>query len=177
MLDTVPAEIPYIGLEKARRRRKAGGATRRIGLVWAGGRDHVNDRNRSASLIHFKPLAELPGIDWVSLQLGEPAGQIETAEWSLEAPLTDGAGFAETAAIIQGLDLVIAVDTSVAHLAGAMGKSTWLLLSYAPEWRWLLERADTPWYPTMRLFRQRSLGDWAGLVADVVEALRSKSID
>jgi hypothetical protein len=176
-LDTVPAEIPYISLERGRRRRKTGGAKRRIGLVWAGGRDHVNDRNRSAALAEFKPLAELPDIDWVSLQLGEPARQIETAEWSIETPLADGAGFGETATIIQGLDLVIAVDTSVAHLAGAMGKPTWLLLSYAPEWRWLLERDDTPWYPTMRLFRQRSLGDWAGMVNDVAEALRSKSID
>ena len=84
--------------------------------------------------------------------------------------------FGETAALISQLDLIISVDTSVAHLAGALGKPTWLMLPFSPDWRWLLQRADTPWYPTMRLFRQRKLGDWTDVISRIVAALNGKAL-
>jgi Flp pilus assembly protein TadD len=170
-LDTVPAQVPYIELPAAPRARKRRNARRRIGIVWAGGTSHVNDRNRSAALADLQSLAALDGIDWVSLQVGEAKQQAAEIDWAMETPLGDEPSFVETATVIQTLDLVIAVDTSVAHLAGAMGKPTWLLLSHSPEWRWLLDRSDSPWYPTMRLFRQKSLGDWTGLARDVRDVL------
>ncbi len=170
-LASVPTTIPYIDAGKAAKSRKRKAARRRIGIVWAGGASHVNDRNRSAPLAALTPLAELEGIDWVSLQVGGARAEGEAVNWPMETPLGPEPSFVETAAIIRDLDLVIAVDTSVAHLAGAMGKPVWLLLSHAPEWRWMLDRTDTPWYPTMRLFRQKSLGDWTGLARDVRDVL------
>lgn len=147
---------------------------RRIGLVWAGRPTHPNDRNRS---IPFTTLAAvlgaIPGIALVSLQKGARAGEI--AAYAGTAPLFDAAAFltdyAETADAIAALDLVVSVDTSVAHLAGAMGHPTWLLLPFVPDWRWGMGRADTPWYPSLRLFRQQARGAWDAPLAAVAAAL------
>jgi Flp pilus assembly protein TadD len=146
----------------------------KIGLVWAGGTEYRNDRNRSMALSVLAPLIEIPGTFFVSLQKGKTAGQLlnlpagmPLIDWTKE--LKD---FAETAALIANLDLVISVDTAVAHLAGAMGKPVWTMLPFAPDWRWLLDRDDSPWYPTMRLFRQHKPGDWSQPIEQITQALR-----
>jgi tetratricopeptide (TPR) repeat protein len=145
----------------------------KVGLAWAGAAGHTNDRNRSIALSEFAPLAAMSGIQFFSLQKGEAAKQIATPpagmqiiDWTDE--LQD---FADTAALIDGLDLIISVDTAVAHLAAAMGKPVWLLLPFIPDWRWLMDRQDTPWYPTMRLFRQTTRGDWRDVISHVTKAL------
>ncbi len=141
----------------------------KVGLAWAGDPKHRNDRNRSMPLEHFRPLAGLPGFQWFSLQAGPRAADLAQAPWT--SPFTDlgsrFTSFDETASAIAQLDLVVSVDTAVAHLGGALGKPTWTLLPFAGEWRWMLHRPDTPWYPTMRLFRQDKPGDWPGVVARV----------
>lgn len=140
----------------------------KVGLAWAGNPSHRNDRNRSMSSSLLAPLAQVPGVRLFSLQKG-PAGQFGTV--SRDLPLVDYTGelhdFSETAALIDSLDLVISVDTVVAHLSGAMGKPVWLLLPFAPDWRWMLDRSDSPWYPSMRLFRQHRPGDWPDVVQRV----------
>jgi len=147
---------------------------RKVGIVWAGHQAHLNDKNRSMPLKALAPLGELKQVHLFSLQKGEAADQIERAEeygmqitdWAHE--LTD---FAETAGLIANLDLVITVDTAVAHLAGAMNKPVYLLLPFVPDWRWLMNRSDSPWYPSMRIFRQPKIGDWQTPVGKIVEAL------
>ena len=144
----------------------------RVGLVWSGSSGHKNDKNRSIPVSYLEPLFELP-VDWVCLQpeLRETdlAWLAEYPEVVLEKPeLRD---FAETARIIDGLDWVVTVDTAVAHLAGALGKPVWLLLPTGADYRWLLERSDSPWYPTARLFRQKERGDWSGVIAGVKQAI------
>jgi tetratricopeptide (TPR) repeat protein len=143
-----------------------------VGLVWAGGPAYANDRKRSVPLSAMAPLAAVPCARFHSLQVGRAAGQIQSTQ---QLPIADHAqliqDFADTAALIDHLDLVITVDTAVAHLAGAMGKPVWVLLPRVPDWRWMLDRADTPWYPTMRLFRQRRDGEWAPVIEAIVEEL------
>ena len=147
---------------------------RRIGIVWAGRPTHPNDRNRS---IAFAALADalggVPGIALVSLQKGERAGDVRT--YAGAAPLLDAAPFLpdyeDTAAAIAALDLVVTVDTSVAHLAGTMGHPAWVLLPFVPDWRWLRAREDTPWYPSLRLVRQQAHGAWDASLAAVTSAL------
>jgi tetratricopeptide (TPR) repeat protein len=143
----------------------------KVGLVWSGNPEHKKDRDRSIPLSALSPLAQLRNVTWISLQKGPAAAQprprdLEMIDWTSE--LND---LADTAGLISHLDLVIAADTAVAHLAGAMGKPTWLLLPFAPDWRWLLEREDSPWYPTMRLFRQPRRGTWDDVVKKVVGEL------
>lgn len=147
----------------------------RIGLAWAGNPDHPNDRNRSVPLAALRDLASLD-LDWISLQKAPRAADAPAmAAWPelrpLGAALTD---FADTAALVANLDLVLTVDTSVAHLAATMAKPTWILLPYAPDWRWGLRRSDSPWYPSVRLFRQTRPGDWAGTVPRAAQALRDR---
>lgn len=147
----------------------------KVGLVWSGNPENAKDRYRSLSLADFAGLAEIPGVSFFSLQKGKAAAQAAQppagmALIDLGEYLTD---FRQTAAAIMQLDLVISVDTSVAHLAGALGKAVWTLLPYSPDWRWMLEREETHWYPTMRLFRQRRFGDWQDVLGRVVENLRS----
>jgi tetratricopeptide (TPR) repeat protein len=139
-------------------------STRRIGLAWAGNPVHRNDRKRTPPREVFEPLLALPGCRFISLMPDRAMAGVEPPA----RPLTD---YAETAAAIAALDLVIAVDTSVAHVAGALGKPAWVLLPHAPDWRWLLNRSDSPWYRSIRLFRQPSPGDWRSVVASVVVAL------
>jgi hypothetical protein len=173
-LATVPAGVPYLRPDAERmtqwsaRLPSAPGMT--IGLAWAGG--PLATRRKCPAAV-FSPLLSVPGVHFVSLQmpgphvdpLAPPPGVTLT---DLTAAIRD---FDDTAALIERLDLVISVDTAVAHLAGAMGRPVWTLLPHAADWRWLKHRGDSPWYPTMRLFRQRSPGDWEGVIDDVMRAL------
>lgn len=145
----------------------------KVGIVWAGSPKHGNDTHRSCNLDHWAPLMDLPGICWVSLQKGPGATALQEAAFSQEiVDLNDSIlDFADTSAIIDQLDLVITVDTSVAHLAGAMGKPTWVLLPHAPDWRWMRNRSDSPWYDTVTLFRQRPRGRWQDVMGDMASKL------
>jgi Flp pilus assembly protein TadD len=150
----------------------------KVGLVWAGHPSHSNDQNRSTMLACFAPLCEAGDISFYSLQVGATAIEAATPPAGMElvdltAEISD---FADTAALIEHLDLVIAVDTSTAHVAAAMGKPVWVVLPFVAEWRWLTHRADTPWYPTMRLFRQPNLNDWHGAISQLVQPL-SRLVD
>jgi hypothetical protein len=141
----------------------------RVGLVWAGSPHHVNDYRRSIGLERLKPLLSVPGVSFVSLQVGPRAADL--AKLAPDAPVVDITSeltdFAETAGAILNLDLVIAVDTAVVHVAGALGRPAWVLLTFCPDWRWLLERSDSPWYPSLKLYRQEKSGDWDGIVERV----------
>lgn len=147
----------------------------RIGLVWSGAAGHENDRNRSTALATLTPLLNA-SVDWFCLQKDIREPDLETLARTPQLKLYENAvaDFPGTAALIANMDLVIAVDTSIAHLAAAMGKPTWLLLSSAPDWRWMRDRADSPWYNAVRLFRQTSPGDWPGVVEQVQAALNKR---
>ncbi|MEQ8603087.1 MAG: tetratricopeptide repeat-containing glycosyltransferase family protein [Marivibrio sp.] len=178
-LETIPAGTPYLTRPAAIPARRAPVDVLNVGLCWAGKPSHRNDRNRSVGAGAFMALFDLPGARFQSLQKGPGARQI--AEHGLEALVEDvGSGlkdFAETTAAIEALDLVITVDTSIAHLAGAMGKEVWVVLPYAPDWRWMLHRDDSPWYPSMTLYRQTSPGDWDEVFARVRGALAGRISD
>jgi hypothetical protein len=179
-VDNVPAPVPYLHADAARAaawserlRRLAPGTNKRIGIVWAGRPTHNNDRRRSARLADFAPVAALPGVALVSLQKGPSADQ--AGSYFGRAPLINiGAevkDYNDTMALLECLDLVVTVDTSVGHLAAAMGKPVWILLATSPDWRWLLNRSDTPWYPTARLFRQTVPRRWSDVFKSVADAL------
>ena len=176
-LNSIPAQIPYLKtdptlVEKWGIRLGNRDGKLRIGITWAGNPSHHNDRNRSMNPADLRPLADIKHATFYSLQKDKIPTQTLPPGVNLidlTAELTD---FADTAAMIQNLDLVISVDTAVAHLAGAIGKPVWVLLPLVPDWRWMQDRGDSPWYPTMRLFRQRSIGDWPGVIKDVAAALR-----
>jgi tetratricopeptide (TPR) repeat protein len=177
-IQSIPATTPYLrvdpALAKAWEDRLASTpAAFRVGLVWAGSPAHKRDRQRSLALSQFLPLAAVTDAAFFSLQKGAASNQIKDLPQSMKLiDLTsDLHDFAETAALIANLDLVIGADTAVVHLAAAIGKPVWLLLPSIPDWRWLMNREDSPWYPTMRLFRQTSPGDWAGVLARVTESL------
>ncbi|HEX8961681.1 MAG TPA: tetratricopeptide repeat protein [Rhodocyclaceae bacterium] len=178
-LDSIPARLPYLhpdpaGMAQWAPRLPTDGL--RVGLVWKGSRGFENDADRSLpSLGVLAPLWSVPGVRFVSLQKG--AGEDEAAQPPAGQPLVDLGSrlgdFADTAAVLAQLDLLVSVDTGVAHLAGALGKPCWLLLpDYKTDWRWLAERTDSPWYPgAMRLFLQRAAGDWKPVVEEVRAAL------
>ena len=149
----------------------------RIGIVWAGRPTHRNDRNRSLHLVTLAPLAAVPGVTLVSLQKGVAAteGAAYAGPGRVIDASADIADYEDTVAAIAALDLVVTVDTSVAHLAGAMGRAAWVLLPYAADWRWFRQRADSPWYPSLRLFRQAAPARWDEPMAEVVAALGSFS--
>ncbi|MGD0140040.1 MAG: tetratricopeptide repeat-containing glycosyltransferase family protein [Tepidisphaeraceae bacterium] len=175
-LNSIPASVPYLKPDRKqsamwKKRLAAKYPHRRIGLAWAGSAMHKKDRTRSLELSQLVPLAAIPGTSFFSLQTGEAGKQVPPAEMTLHDFTAELNDFADTAALLNNLDLVITVDTAVAHLAGAMGKPVWVLVSYAPDWRWLLHREDSPWYPTMRLFRQTSIGDWANVIQRVANSL------
>jgi tetratricopeptide (TPR) repeat protein len=179
-IDTIPREIPYLAAEPAVaaawRDRLASFEGLRVGLAWAGNPRHANDRNRSMPASVLQPLVHAGGATFFSLQVGSAAQDLDGFAGGSVHDLAPQIGdFADTAAIVANLDLVVSVDTAVAHLAGALGRPVWLLLPFVGEWRWLLDREDTPWYPTMRLFRQRAPGDWSGVVDRVIEALAAVS--
>ena len=179
-MDTIPAQIPYLKADPARiaHWRDRLGTTlpkglKRIGLAWTGRPTHPNDRRRSMPLSMLTPLAQAGPAAFVSLQKPFPARDAEAAGLfpcltDLSAELTD---FGETAALIENLDLVITVDTSMGHLAGALGKPVWILIPKAADWRWLLDREDSPWYPSARLFRQHKPGAWEEPLARLAAAL------
>jgi tetratricopeptide (TPR) repeat protein len=180
-IETIPSKVPYLMPEESLVRQWAHRLSEcrrpRVGLVWAGN-PGSNYRKRSLSLSMLAPLSAAGDITFYSLQLGDAARQVLAPPHGMKVidhsrELID---FAETAALTANLDLVIAVDTAVAHLAGALGKAVWVMLPFAPDWRWMLERADSPWYPSMRLFRQTTFGDWDQVVQRVareLEKLRS----
>jgi Tfp pilus assembly protein PilF len=179
-LDSIPAKVPYLFANPARvaawRQRMdtmLPRGVRRIGLAWTGRPTHPNDRRRSMALARLAPLAAAGQAGFVSLQKPFPAAdQPALAQFpglaDISAELAD---FGETAAVIANLDLVISVDTAIVHLAGAMGRPVWIMLPKASDWRWLLERSDSPWYPTARLFRQATPGAWDPVIAAVAAAL------
>ncbi len=183
-LGTIPAPKPYLSADPlqaaAWRRRLAALPGRRVGLVWAGSARHhlpeatVIDRRRSITLGHLAPLAAVPGVSFVSLQKGESATATSSPPPGMQVHdfTEELADFADTAALVAALDLVISVDTAVAHLAGALGTEVWILNRFDSCWRWLLDRADSPWYPTATLFRQPAPGDWDSVIAELGGALR-----
>jgi len=176
-LETIPAEVPYINAcpTKAEHwRKKLAGADFKVGIVWAGSPVHGKDRYRSCTLKNFAPLREIDGVRLYGLQKDEAAAQAEEVadEMAITNLGTEFEDFADTAAAIENLDIVVSVDTAVLHLAGAMGKPVWALLAFSPDWRWMLNRRDSPWYPTMKLFRQKERGQWQPVFQRVAEELR-----
>lgn len=168
-----PASVPYLAppadIAARWRERLAGLRGLRVGIVWAGGPKHPNDAIRSLDVNDIRPLLDVPGVAWVSLQKGDKAPDLARlgpghGVLDLSDELHD---FAETAGAVACLDLVVAVDTSVAHLSGALAKPVLLMLPEPPDFRWMWDRATTPWYPEMRIFRQPSRGDWAAVIAAV----------
>ena len=176
-LDTIPRNVPYVVAQDERiahwRARIPSGAALNVGLVWAGDPLGGRGRQKSLALATLSPWGHIPGVRFFSLQKGDAAA--DAARPPAGLPLTDFSpdirDFADTAAIIASLDLVISVCTSVTHLAGAMGARAWTMLPEPADWRWMEDRDDTPWYPTMRLFRQPRSGDWSAVVARVGDAL------
>jgi len=174
-LETIPFSAPYISAPidavSQWAFRLAGLFPIRVGIVWAGSPTLRDDAKRNVTPPDLAPLAAVCGVHWVSLQKGHAAVQIGHWEGPILDPMDDCHDFLDTAALIENLDLVIAVDTAVAHLAGAMGKPVWLLNRAGSEWRWGVEGERTPWYPSMRIFRQRRSLDWHALIVEVAQEL------
>jgi tetratricopeptide (TPR) repeat protein len=177
-LDSIPDKVPYLKVDPALARKwenllQPRSGNLRIGLSWAGNPRFIDDKQRSLDLNQLAPLANINRATFFSLQKGDSASQLKSPPPGLQlvnlAPeLTD---FAETAAAMSCLDLTISTDTSVAHLAGALATPAWVMLKFVPSWRWMMHRTDSPWYPTLRLFRQKTPGDWEGVVKSIIEAL------
>jgi hypothetical protein len=174
-IETLPRQVPYLQPDPVRAAMWAArlkkDTTRKIGLAWAGRPEHHNNRRRSIRPELLRPLSAMKDVTFVTIQPRPANAPPPPAELAIMDPGMELADFADTAALISQLDLVISVDTSVAHLAGAMGKPVWLLLPFSPDWRWLMLREDSPWYPTMRLFRQRRLGNWDDVIGRLVKEL------
>ncbi|MBY6264552.1 tetratricopeptide repeat protein [Azospirillum sp. 412522] len=186
-LADIPAAVPYLAPEPddvARwRDRMAGpdgadgaGAGLRVGLVWAGNPHHRNDRNRSIPVTALMPLLSVPGVRFASLQTGVAATDLDCLPGMRVPNVVERVrDFADTAAILANLDLLVTVDTAIAHLAGAMGVPCWLMLPHVPDWRWMLDRADSPWYPSLRLFRQPRPGDWTTTLGTAAAVLKAQA--
>ncbi|HVS40370.1 MAG TPA: hypothetical protein VMS17_32735, partial [Gemmataceae bacterium] len=184
-LSNIPNEVPYLHADPALvehwRRQLAIVPGFKVGVAWQGSIRHAWDRHRSVPLSSFAPLAAVPGVRLISLQKGPGS---EQAQGPLPFPIADfgdlvdrtGGAFMDTAAILPHLDLVISVDTAVAHLAGALGAPVWLALHHTPDWRWLLNRSDSPWYPSARLFRQPAPGEWAPVFREIAKALNERAL-
>ncbi len=176
-LETVPSRVPYLQPEP--RSVDLGPSPvpnprLKVGLVWAGSPTHINDRHRSCSLRDFAPLFELTDVAFYSLQAGPRAAEARepAIRPGIVTDLSERQGdFADTAAVIEQLDLTISVDTSVLHLAGALGRPVWGMISARSDWRWMIGRDDSPWYPTLRLFRQSRLDDWREVFSSAADAL------
>jgi len=175
----LPANVPYlqpnaVALQRwARKLANLSSDRLRVGLVWA---DDLSGRVHSPRDLHFRslePLKTLTAVQFISLQTGEAAAQMEASSWKLPAIGSSLRSLGDTAAVIAHLDMVVTADCAVAHLAGAMGKPAWILLPANPDWRWQLGRSDSPWYPTARLFRQRELEQWDPVIDMVHRALIS----
>ena len=177
-VDTIPSIVPYLNvdaalIEKWGKRMAAPERHLKIGLVWSGNPAHRNDRNRSIDINYLDVLGHSEGVAFYCLQQKPQSAALSRLESLSFRGVFDELTFTDTAAILFNLDLLISVDTVVAHLAGALGRPVWTLLPYAPDWRWMLHRSDTPWYPSMRLFRQLRLNDWTGVLKQVAAELSS----
>jgi tetratricopeptide (TPR) repeat protein len=185
VLETVPALVPYLRADAQRSTRWAARLEStapfgpRVGLIWAGNphKDQTAelqrlDARRSVSLAAYRPLLDVDGVAFISLQKGEAASQVSDSGLAILDPTGELHSFADTAALVANLDLVLTVDTSVAHLAGGLGKPTWMLSRFDGCWRWLLDRENSPWYPTMRIFRQPAPGAWAPIIERLATDLR-----
>ena len=175
-LDTIPADVPYLrapqeaGAQATTLISRHAGMLR-VGLAWAGGK-YTMTADRSLKLDQFSDLFGIAGVKFFSLQKDEAAAELKSLPQDTIVDLDSYLGdFADTAAAIEELDLVISVDTAVAHLAGALAKPVWTMIPFAPDWRWMLNREDSPWYPTMRLFRQPAPGDWSSVIARIARQL------
>lgn len=179
-VENIPARTPYLKVDTAlveswrqRLHARLPAGLRWVALGWAGRPTHNNDRNRTISLAQLASLAAIPGIAYLSLQKGPAAAQ--TAQWPGPAPLlnldAEITTFEDSAAILQLTERLVAVDTSLIHLAGATGRPAWMMLPFAPDWRWLLDRTDTPWYPDVRIYRQPSSREWNSVVARIAADL------
>jgi hypothetical protein len=178
-VETIPTEVPYLradsNLVEQWRIKLPVGDNLKIGITWGGSPSHAGDRFRSFPLSCFGALARVRGVRLYSLQKGPVGAELKACGdqmrvTDLSEQITD---FADTAAIMSQLDLVISCDSSPAHLAGALGVPVWVALPFAPDWRWMLEREDSPWYPTMRLFRQQKAGDWDEVFRRIAQALEA----
>jgi hypothetical protein len=176
-IDNIPARIPYLSAKESKVAHwhdKIKTDSFKIGIVWAGNPAHDNDHNRSCTLNNFTRLAKIKNVKLFSLQKGPGIEQINN--WPEDLELIDLGqkfeDFTDTAAAIENMDLTISVDTSVIHLAGAMGKTAWILIPYESDWRWMLNRQDSPWYPTIELFRQKKYDNWDGVFQRVAEQLK-----
>lgn len=178
-LSSIPKEVPYLHAEDAlvlSWKKRIGSHGFKVGIAWQGTPIGRIDRGRSIPLEEFLPLGRLPGVRLISLQKYHGLDQLALCApiETLGAGFDDGPdGFIDTAAVMANLDLIVTSDTSIAHLAGAMGRPVWVALKHVPDWRWMLEREDSPWYATMRLFRQKTAGDWKAVFARIENALRT----
>jgi hypothetical protein len=177
-VDAIPAGVPYMAVAAERRAEartliRASPRRLNVGIAWTGNPANPSNRIRSVTLDALDPLFEVEGVDWYSLQQGREASDFTPAarDARLRA-LPARSALVDTAALIDELDLVITVCTSIAHLSGALGRPTWTMLAFAADWRWLQDRADSPWYPTMRLFRQPAPRDWSAVARAVAAELR-----
>jgi hypothetical protein len=185
-LETIPADIPYLDIQTIRRRKADGlsamllsrSSAFKVGVVWAGSPTYKNDRQRSCPLREWTPVLRIPEVEFYSLQKGPQREELVQLPADLQVQDLDPhmQDYGDTARLIDQFDLIITVDTSVAHLTGALGKPVWTLLPYVPDWRWGLEGETTPWYLTMRLFRQTRAGDWAGVFDRVAQALQRRFV-
>ena len=180
-LSSIPNAVPYLesdGELVAHWRQRIGSHGLKIGIAWQGSPFNKLDAGRSISLRQFVPLARIPGVRLISLQKHFGTDQLAQLPGDITietlTSLDDGAdAFIDTAAIMANLDLVVTCDTSIAHLAGALGRPVWVALKYVPDWRWMLDREDSPWYPTMRLFRQKAEGDWTPVFTGIEQRIRA----
>ncbi|MEM6518084.1 MAG: DUF4915 domain-containing protein, partial [Cyanobacteria bacterium P01_C01_bin.70] len=172
-VETIPAQVPYLQADASRCPLPSQKKTRRVGIVWAGSPTHGNDRQRSTQLPDWLPVLRVPGIEFFSLQKGPQVQALADLPQDINVQNLDAVihDYADTVSVVAQLDLVIGVDTSVIHVAGALGLPCWTLLCYSPDWRWFTPRTDSPWYPTMRLFWQTQPGDWTGVFEQVAIAL------
>jgi hypothetical protein len=172
--ETLPAAVPYLPVERIRAAAQPiplpAGKASKVAVIWA---SSAWDRSRSVRLAQLAPLGNVPGVQFFSLQQGPEAAEAGDVPFPI-TPLSHlTSGTREAAAAMLEMNLIISVDSMTAHLAGALGRPVWVLLQHAADWRWMRGRMDSPWYPTMRLFRQPMPGDWEGAIAQMVAALRS----
>ena len=179
-VDNIPGGVPYLTprrpLVERWAQRLAADTRFKVGLAWAGNPEHRGNRSRSLTLGRLAPLLAVRDVGWYGLQVGPPAEEIKRLPKDTVADLSPQlADFAETAGAILNLDLVIAVDTAVAHLAGALARPVWIMIAFSPDWRWLLNRDDSPWYPSVRLYRQPAPGDWDSVIARVAADVAARA--
>jgi hypothetical protein len=178
-LDTIPNIVPYIDVPKElvdawqMRLQPLNGL--KVGLVWAGGKQTAKDHLRSVQLAQFRPLFSAADVQFINLQKGDPKNQLAASGFPIVDWMDECVDVMGTAALIANLDLVISVDTSMAHLAGALGVPVWMMNRHESEWRWLLEREDSPWYPSMRIFNQQLPGEWDAVIRKMAGELERLS--